>query len=57
MMSEMRVRKWFVVMEWDNGARDELYGGDLPDCVTDEIENYARECEQYINEGWEVNNG
>ena len=57
MMSEMRVKKWFVVMEWDNGARDELYGGDVPDCVTDEIENYARECEQYINEGWEVNNG
>jgi len=53
-MSEKLVKKWYVVFEWNDGAQDELYGGDLPDCVSDEIETHARECEQYINEGWDI---
>ena len=48
------VKRWFVVMEWEDGAVDELYPSDLPDCVSSEMETYKKECEDFINQEWEL---
>jgi hypothetical protein len=53
-MSERKIVKWYVQVEWDDNTIEQLYGGDLPDCVTVELEAYTQELQDYENGGWDM---
>jgi hypothetical protein len=54
-MSERKVARWFVQVEWDDGTIEQLYGGDIPDVVTTELQTYIQELEDYENGNWDMN--
>jgi hypothetical protein len=42
-------------VEWDDGELEQLYGGDIPDVVTTELQTYIQELEDYENGDWHMN--
>ncbi len=52
-MATEKIKQWYVQVEWDDGTIERLYKGDLPDCVTTELETYTKELEDFENGGWD----
>ena len=52
-MATEKIKQWYVQVEWEDGTVERLYGGDLPDCVTTELETYTKELEDFENGGWD----
>jgi hypothetical protein len=52
-MATAKIKQWYVQMEWEDGRVEQLYKGDLPDCVTSEIATYTQELEDFENNGWD----
>jgi len=46
----MKIKKWYVVVEYVDGEVEHLYGGDLPSFMTHDMEQYTKEIETYRNE-------
>jgi hypothetical protein len=52
-MATAKIKQWYVQVEWEDGRVEQLYKGDLPDCVTSEIATYTQELEDFENGGWD----
>lgn len=46
----MKINKWYVVAEQDDGTTKQLYSADLPSNVANFLEQYMGEVEQCITE-------
>jgi hypothetical protein len=46
----MRINRWYVVAEQDDGTTKQLYSADLPSNVANFLEQYMGEVEQCITE-------
>ena len=50
MENKIKINKWYVVIERNDGEIEHLYGGDLPSFMTYDMEQYMAEIEQSRNE-------
>jgi hypothetical protein len=46
----MKINRWYVVAEQDDGTTKQLYSADLPSNVVNFLEQYMGEVEQCITE-------
>jgi len=46
----IKIKKWYVAVEYVDGDVEHLYGGDLPSFMTNDMEQYMAEIEQARNE-------
>lgn len=46
----MKVKKWYVVMERDDGITEQLNVADLPNFIANDVQQYINEVETYRNE-------
>ena len=46
----MKIKRWYVMVEQDDGRSRQLFSADLPSNVAHFLEQYLDELEQYITE-------
>ena len=46
----MKIKKWYVVAELDDGTEKQLFNADLPSNVANFLEQYMGEVEQALTE-------